>query len=70
MKLSDLRHSIKQRRLELHLTAENLANQAKTTKSIILNFEKGKTGLTLDTLFRLCDVLGLEITLAKSDNIS
>lgn len=69
MKLDDLRQSIRERRKYLSLSAESLANQAKTTKAIILNFENGKTGLTLDTLFRVFDVLGIEPILIYSVSV-
>lgn len=63
MKLKDITQLIRSERQSQELTAETLANQSKTTKSIILNFENGKAGITLSTFGRICDALGLEIEL-------
>lgn len=61
MKLADLRRSIRSRRTELGLSAQSVADQAKTTQSNVLNFENGKANITLATMERICGVLGLEL---------
>lgn len=58
---TDLRHSIRSRRQELGLSAQSVADKAKTTQSNVLNFENGKANITLATLERICGVLGLEV---------
>lgn len=61
MKLADLRHSIRQRRQELGLSAQSVADQAKTTQSNVLNFENGKANITINTLANICQVLGIDL---------
>jgi len=69
MKSTDLRHSIRKRRKELGLSAQSVADQAKTTQSNVLNFENGKANITIATLERICEVLGLDIVLvANTEN--
>lgn len=66
--LDSLRLSICERRLQLEMSAQSVADKAKTTQSNVLNFENGKANITLATLERILDVLGLEINLAIVDN--
>lgn len=63
MNTTYLRNSIRKRRQELGLSAQSVADQAKTTQSNFLNFENGKANITLATLERICGVLGLEFIL-------
>lgn len=67
MNIEALRLSLKLRRQELRLTAESVADKAKSTKSNVLNFENGKANLTLATFGRICEVLGMSIELRTID---
>ena len=47
-------------RSEAELTQEELAEAARLSRPSIVNIEAGRQGVTLATLYRLADALGLE----------
>ena len=54
---------IKQRRKVLDITQETLADISGVSIRTLKQFESGKGNPTLETLLKVCDVLGLELTL-------
>lgn len=54
---------IKQRRLEVGMTQKQLSEITKMTQPSIIEIEKGRRGISLQTLYRLCEALNLEIEL-------
>lgn len=54
---------IKQRRLEVGMTQKQLSEITKMTQTSIIEIEKGRRGISLQTLYRLCEALNLEIEL-------
>ena len=69
MKKSRIVHSekliiiIKERRDTLHVTQESLAQLSGVGLRTLKQFESGKGNPTLQTLHKLADVLGLEVSL-------
>lgn len=55
---------VAQRREQLQLTQEDLAEMALVTTKTIYMIERGKGNPALDTLQRVLQVLGLEMTVA------
>ncbi len=55
--------SIKERRESLQVTQEALSELSGVALGGLKKFESGKGNPTLSTLKKLCDALGLEITL-------
>ncbi len=60
---SDLIQIIKERRKELQVTQENLAELSGVGLRTLKQFESGKGNPTLLTIQKLADVLGLELCL-------
>lgn len=54
---------IKERRDTLHVTQESLAQLSGVGLRTLKQFESGKGNPTLQTLHKLADVLGLEVSL-------
>ncbi len=54
---------LKERRKVLNVTQETLAELSGVGLRTLKQFESGKGNPTLETLQKLCDVLGLEISL-------
>ena len=48
---------IRERRLSMHYTQERLAEQIDKSWRMIADIERGAAGMSMDTLFRLCDAL-------------
>ena len=69
MHFEDLIKIIKERRDSLHVTQESLAQLSGVGLRTIKQFESGKGNPTLQTLQKLVDVLGLEVSL-KLKNVS
>ncbi|HRP91155.1 MAG TPA: helix-turn-helix transcriptional regulator [Edaphocola sp.] len=63
MTLIELIKRIKDRRKVLDVTQETLAEISGVGLRTLKQFESGKGNPTLETLQKLCDVLGLEIQL-------
>lgn len=63
MALLKIIEQIKDRRKALHVTQEMLSELSGVGLRTLKSFESGKGNPTLDTLIRLCDVLGMELTL-------
>lgn len=63
MAFNELVKQIKKRRERLNVTQEILADISGVGLRTIKHFESGKGNPTLNTLQRICDVLGLEIQL-------
>lgn len=63
MHADSLIQTIKERREMLHVTQESLAEISGVGLRTLKQFESGKGNPTLQTLQKLCEVLGLEITL-------
>jgi transcriptional regulator with XRE-family HTH domain len=53
---------IKERREELHVTQENLSELSGVGLRTLKQFESGKGNPTLQTVSKLAEVLGLELT--------
>ena len=53
---------IKERRTAMGLTQARLAKLVGVSQPHITDIENGKSKASIDVLFRICDVLGIEIT--------
>ena len=68
MLAKDIGETIKSRRKELGITQPNLAELANVSTNTLYKLERGQGNPTLDILYKLAVVLGLEIKLeAKKD---
>lgn len=67
MHFEKLIKSIKERREELQVTQETLAELSSVGLRTLKQFESGKGNPTLLTLSKLADVLGLEVGLQVKD---
>ena len=57
---------IKNRRLELGLTQKELSEKlGLKSHNNIIALEKGRRGLSVDSLNKICDALGLELKITK-----
>ena len=54
---------IKRRRKQLEITQQDLADMSSVSIRKISDIETSKTTTTIDTLNKICDILGLEIVL-------
>jgi transcriptional regulator with XRE-family HTH domain len=63
MYFTSIIETIKSRRDSLQVTQETLSELSGVAIGALKKFESGKGNPTLMTLQKLCDVLGLEITL-------
>ncbi|PCI96956.1 MAG: transcriptional regulator [Flavobacteriales bacterium] len=63
MHFSKLIHTIKTRREMLQVNQETLAELSGVSLRTLKQFESGKGNPTLQTMSKLADVLGLELTL-------
>lgn len=61
----DLLTQIKQRRKSLHLDQTALGKMAGLSQSTISQVEKGDKGLSIESLFRVCESLGLELQVVE-----
>lgn len=61
MNLTEIGKSVTGRRKELKLRQDDLAEMSGVTVRTIYNIEEGKGNPSLNTLSRLCDILGLVI---------
>lgn len=64
--LLKLGKTIKERRLSLNLRMEDVAKKAETTRATLWAIEKGTSNCSVKTLFKVMEVLGLEMTLNNS----
>lgn len=55
---------LRDRRKELHLTQENLAEKAGIKRSYIARIEKGETDMQISSFIRIAEALGLKFTLS------
>lgn len=62
--------SIKARRESLKVTQKALSDLSGVALGALKKFESGKGNPTLSTLKKLCDALGLEITLSVKKTIN
>jgi len=60
--------AIKARRESLKVTQKDLSDLSGVALGALKKFESGKGNPTLSTLKKLCDTLGLEITLSVKKN--
>ena len=67
MHFLELRNKIKERRNSLDVTQESLAELSGVGLRTLKQFESGKGNPTLNTLQKLADVLGLQISLKIKD---
>jgi transcriptional regulator with XRE-family HTH domain len=67
MHYSDLTKAIKERREDLRVTQETLAELSGVGLRTLNQFESGKGNPTLQTLQKIADVLGLEVCLKLKD---
>lgn len=58
---------LKERRVELGLSQKNLAEALKMHPNNIIEIEKGRRGLTIDSLVRYCEALKLRIELVENE---
>ncbi|MEP6646045.1 MAG: helix-turn-helix transcriptional regulator [Saprospiraceae bacterium] len=65
----DLIKTVKDRRESLNVTQEYLAELAEVGLRTLKQFESGKGNPTLQTLQKLANVLGMEVTLQVKKNI-
>lgn len=56
---------LKERRVELGLSQKKLAEILKMHSNNIIEIEKGRRGLTVDSLVRYCEALQMEVELKK-----
>jgi transcriptional regulator with XRE-family HTH domain len=69
MHSNDLIKTIKERRESLSVTQENLAVLSGVGLRTLKQFERGKGNPTLQTLQKLGDALGLEITISPKKQV-
>ncbi|MFN0048127.1 MAG: helix-turn-helix domain-containing protein [Cytophagales bacterium] len=69
MHFEELKYAIKQRREELLVTQEKLAQLSGVGLRTLKQFETGQGNTTLFTIQKIVDVLGMEICLKLKDNI-
>ena len=62
MDLEEVAKQIVERRKEMNLRQEDLAEMSGVTSRTIYNIEEGKGNPSFKTLSKLCDILGLEIS--------
>ncbi|MDO5511884.1 helix-turn-helix transcriptional regulator [Corynebacterium sp.] len=70
MNPDDIGTAARIRRQELGLRQWELADLAGVSERLIREIERGKPGLRLDTLLRVLDVLGYQVTLSQFDALS
>jgi len=58
---------LKERRVELGLSQKNLAEALKMHPNNIIEIEKGRRGLTIDSLVRYCKALKLRVELVEDE---
>ena len=61
MDTRELGNSIKDRRKFLKITQEDLADIAEVSERTLRSIEKGEANPELDSLMKICEVLGLSI---------
>ena len=54
---------LKEKRIELNLTQESLAEKAGLKRSYIAKVEKGKTDIQISSLIRITQALGINVSL-------
>lgn len=69
MHVEELIKTVKERRESLQVTQETLAQLSSVGLRTLKQFESGKGNPTLQTLQKIADVLGLEVSL-KLKNVS
>jgi transcriptional regulator with XRE-family HTH domain len=70
MDFESIIEAIKARRESLKVTQKALSDLSGVALGALKKFESGKGNPTLSTLKKLCDALGLEITLGVKKNIN
>lgn len=60
---------LKQERLKMNLTQEKLAEKVEVSHAYIGQIERGERSLTLDTLVRLANCLGVTVDYLLSDEL-
>jgi len=63
MGYSEIGRSIKERRKVLRLTQPHLAEMADISKNTLYKIERGQANPTLNVLFKIVDLLGMELVL-------
>ena len=66
--MSTVGQTIKERRKELGLTQNTLALLSQVGINTIVSIERGSKSPSLDTLTRVADVLGLDLTLQLKES--
>ncbi len=56
---------LKERRVELGLSQKKLAEMLEMHSNNIIEIEKGRRGLTVDSLVRYCEALQMEVELKR-----
>jgi y4mF family transcriptional regulator len=62
MRISELGASIKNRRKEVSITQEHLAELAEVSKNTLYKLERGESNPSLEIVEKILDILGLELT--------
>lgn len=63
MLVIELGETIKNRRKELQITQAHLAELAKISTNTLYKLERGQSNPSLELLFKIVEILGMEITL-------
>lgn len=61
--MKEIGEAIKNRRVELRLTQQNLADLAEVGINTVVAIERGMGNPSLSTLQKICDVIGYKIVL-------
>jgi len=61
--MKEIGEMIKNRRVELRLTQQNLADLAEVGINTVVAIERGTGNPSLATLQKICDVIGYKVTL-------
>lgn len=70
MHFENLINTIKERRTNLRVNQENLANLSGVGLRTLKQFESGKGNPTLQTILKIADALGLEVCLKVKSEIT
>lgn len=69
MNCIDIANHIRYYRRLRQLSQENLAEKADISRTSLQRLEAGEEGTSLGVLLKICQILGCEVTLTKSETI-
>ncbi|MEM9675748.1 MAG: helix-turn-helix transcriptional regulator [Cyclobacteriaceae bacterium] len=64
MSIKEIGNTVRERRKFLKITQEDLADIAEVSERTLRDIEKGFANPELESLVKLCEVLGLELTIS------